>query len=100
MQEEALTAIGKVRDARRARILQSRAFIGSGQWLVVVVLYFHVLLLISTIHIKAPRLYGGGPLDVLLSLCHLLRAALDDDRPFRSGGLTVSPVSIEAPVGE
>jgi hypothetical protein len=52
VQEAALAAIGKVRDARRARILQSRSFIGPGQWLVVLVLYFHMLLLISTVHIK------------------------------------------------
>ena len=52
VQEAALTAISKVRDARRARILQSRSFIGPGQWLVVLVLYFHMLLLISTVHAR------------------------------------------------
>jgi hypothetical protein len=52
VQEAALAAIGKVRDARRARILQSRSFIGPSQWLVVLVLYFLMLLLISTVHIK------------------------------------------------
>jgi hypothetical protein len=100
LQEAALAAIGKVRDARRARILQSRSFIGAGQWLVVVVLYFHVLLLIATIHIKR-RVSMAVALWMFSSafaICFVL--LLMYDRPFRSGGLTVGPVGIETPVVE
>jgi Protein of unknown function (DUF4239) len=100
VQEGALAAIGKVRDARRARILQSRSFIGPGQWLVVLVLYFHVLLLISTIHIKR-RVSMAVALWMFSSafaICFVL--LLMYDRPFRSGGLTVGFVGVETPVVE
>jgi hypothetical protein len=100
VQEDALAAIGKVRDARRARILQSRSFIGPGQWLVVLVLYFHVLLLISTVHIKRPVAMAVAlwMFSSAFAICFVL--LLMYDRPFRYGGLTVAPVSIEAPVVE
>lgn len=100
VQEAALAAIGKVRDARRARILQSQSFIGTGQWLVVLVLYFHVLLLISTIHIKRPLTMAValGMFSSAFAICFVL--LLMYDRPFRSGGLTVGPVGIEIPVVE
>jgi hypothetical protein len=100
VQEAALAAIGKVRDARRARILQSRSFIGPGQWLVVLVLQFHMLLLISTIHIKR-RVSMAVALWMFSSafaICFVL--LLMYDRPFRSGGLTVGFVGIESPVVE
>jgi hypothetical protein len=100
VQEIALAAIGKVRDARRARILQSRSFIGRGQWLVVLVLYLHVLLLIATIHLKR-RVSMAVALWMFSSafaICFVL--LLVYDRPFRSGGLTVSPVGIETPLLE
>ena len=92
MQEEALAAIGKVRDARRARILQSRSFIGPGQWLVVLALYFHVLLLISTVHIKRPIAMAVAlwMFSSAFAICFVL--LLMYDRPFRYGGLTVGPV--------
>jgi hypothetical protein len=100
VQTEALAAIGKVRDARRARVLQSRSFIGPGQWLVVLVLYFHVLLLIATIHIKR-RVSMGVALWMFSSafaICFVL--LLMYDRPFRSGGLSIGPVGIETPALE
>ena len=100
VQSAALAAIGKVRDARRARILQSRSFIGSGQWLVVLVLYFHVLLLISTIHTKR-RVSMAVALWMFSSafaICFVLLPMYD--RPFRAGGLTVDFIGIEAPVME
>jgi hypothetical protein len=100
VQDEALAAIGKVRDARRARILQSRSFIGPGQWLVVLVLYCHVLLLISTIHIKR-RVSMAVALWMFSSafaICFVL--LLMYDRPFSSGGLTVDGVGIETSVVE
>ena len=97
VQEAALAAIGKVRDARRARILQSRSFIGPGQWLVVLVLHFHMLLLISTVHIKR-RVSMAVALWMFSSafaICFVL--LLMYDRPFRSGGVTVGFVGIESP---
>ena len=100
VQEAALAAIGKLRDARHARILQSRSFIGVGQWLVVLVLYFHMLLLISTVHIKrrVPMAVGLWMFSSAFAICFVL--LLMYDRPFRSGGLTVGPVGIEAPMVE
>jgi hypothetical protein len=97
VQEEAMAAIGKVRDARRARILQSRSFIGTGQWLVVLVLYFHVLLLIATVHIKrrVSMAIGLWMFSSAFAICFVL--LLMYDMPFRSGGLTVGPVGIETP---
>ena len=100
VQEAALAAIGKVRDARRARILQSRSFIGPGQWLVVLVLYFHMLLLISTVHIKR-RVAMAVALWMFSSafaICFVL--LLMYDRPFHTGGLTVGPVGIETELVE
>jgi hypothetical protein len=98
VQEQAQGAIGKVRDARRARILQSRTFIGWGQWLVVLVLYLHMLLLISTVHIKRRVSMGVGlwMFSSAFAICFVL--LLMYDRPFHSGGLTVGPVGIEASV--
>ncbi len=100
VQEAALAVIGKVRDARRARILQSRSFIGPGQWLVVLVLYLHMLLLISTIHIKrrVSMAVGLWMFSSAFAICFVL--LLMYDRPFRSGGLTVGFVGIESPVVE
>jgi len=95
VQEQALAAVGKVRDARRARILQSRSFIGPGQWLVVLVLYFHLLLLISTIHIKRPVSMAVAlwMFSSAFAICFVL--LLMYDRPFRSGGLTIDFVGVE-----
>jgi hypothetical protein len=100
VQEQALAAIGKVRDARRARILQSRSFLGRGQWLVVLVLYFHVLLSIATIHIKrrVSMAVALGMFSSAFAICFVL--LLVYDRPFRSGGLTVDPVDFETPLVE
>jgi hypothetical protein len=92
VQDAALAAIGKVRDARRSRVLQSQAFIGRGQWLVVLVLYFHVLLLIAAVHIKRPVSMAAalGVFSSAFAICFVL--LLMYDRPFRSGGLTIDPV--------
>jgi hypothetical protein len=100
MQEAALSAMGRVRDARRARILQSRSFIGAGQWLVVLVLYIHMLLLISAIHVKRSATMASalGIFSSGFAICFVL--LLMYDRPFRAGGLTVSPVNIETSVPE
>ncbi len=98
VQQAALAAIEKVRDARRARILQSRSFIGRGQWLVVLALYLHVLLSIATIHTRR-RVSMAISLSLFSSafaICFVL--LLVYDRPFRSGGLTVGRVEIEAPL--
>jgi hypothetical protein len=98
VQQVALAAIERVRDARRGRVLQSRAFIGQGQWLVVVALYIHVLLSIATIH-TSRRVSMAIALSFFSSafaVCFVL--LLIYDRPFRSGGLTVAPVEIEAPL--
>jgi hypothetical protein len=100
VQEEALAAIEKVRDARRARILQSRSFIGRGQWMVVLALYLHVLLSIATIHVKR-RMSMAIALSMFSSafaICFVLLLVYDN--PFRSGGLTVGPVDIETPLAE
>jgi hypothetical protein len=98
VQESALAAIGKVRDARRARILQSRSFIGRGQWIVVLALYFHVLLSIAIIHIKrrVSLAFALWMFSSAFAICFVL--LLVYDRPFRSGGLTVDPVDIETPL--
>jgi hypothetical protein len=95
VQQEALAAIEKVRDARRARIMQSRSFIGWGQWLVVLVLYFHVLLSIATIHIRrsVSMAVALWMFSSAFAICFVL--LLVYDRPFRSGGLTVDPIGIE-----
>ena len=77
VQEAALAAISKVRDARRARILQSRSFIGPGQWLVVLVLDFHMLLLISIIHIKRRIAMAVALWMFSSALRHLLRPSPD-----------------------
>jgi hypothetical protein len=98
LQQAALAAIEKVRDARRARILQSRSFIGRGQWLVVLALYVHVLLSIATIHTRR-RVSMAIAMSLFTSafaICFVL--LLMYDRPFRSGGLTVAPVEIETPL--
>ena len=98
VQDNALAAVGKVRDARRARILQSRSFIGRGQWVVVLALYFHVLLSIAIIHVKR-RVSMAVALWMFSSafaICFVL--LLVYDRPFRSGGLTVDPIDIEMPL--
>jgi hypothetical protein len=64
------------------------------------VLYFHLLLLISTIHIKR-RVTMAVALWIFSSAfaaCFVL--LLMYDRPFRSGGLTVGFVGIESPIVE
>jgi hypothetical protein len=100
VQQQALAAIELVRDARRARILQSSSYIGRGQWLVVVVLYIHVLLVIATAHIKRRTSMAVAlwMFSSAFAICFVL--LLMYDRPFRSGGLTVDPVGIETPVAK
>ncbi len=98
LQSEALAAVEKVRDARRARILQSRSFIGWGQWLVVLALYVHVLLSIATVHVRrhTAMAIGLSMFASAFAICFVL--LLMYDRPFRYGGLTVDPVDIETPL--
>jgi hypothetical protein len=100
VQAEAMAAVEKVRDARRARILQSRAYIGPGQWLVVLVLYTHVLFVIATVHIRRniSMAVALWMFSSAFAICFVLLVMYDS--PFRSGGLTVGPVGIEAPVAE
>ena len=59
-------------------------------------LYFHMLLLISTVAHQAPRLYQAVALWMFSSafaICFVL--LLMYDRPFHTGGLSVGPVGIE-----
>ena len=98
VQNAALAAVGKVRDARRARILQSRSFIGTGQWVVVLLLYVHMIVLIALVHIKRPpaMAVAVGLFSSAFAICFVL--LLIYDRPFRSGGLTVDPIGVEVPL--
>ena len=95
VQQAALNALEKIREARRGRILLSRNSIGVGQWLVVVVLFVHVLMLLGTIHIRhlGSMIVAIGIFSSAFAVCLVL--LLMYDRPFRHGGLTVEPVGIE-----
>jgi hypothetical protein len=68
--------------------------------LVVLVLYFHVLLLISTVHIKRPVAMAVALWMFSSAFAIRFVLLLMYDRPFRYGGLTIGPVSIEMPAVE
>jgi hypothetical protein len=95
MQQAALTAVDKVREARRGRILLSRALIAPSQWLVVFALFVHVLLLIGVMHIRrlVTLAIALGIFSSAFAMCLIL--LMVNDRPFSYGGLTVEPVGLE-----
>jgi hypothetical protein len=95
LQQEALTAIEKIRDARRGRILLSQTYVGTGQWIVVFLLFVHVLLLLAVLHLKrlASMAFAIGITTSAFAICLVL--LLVYDRPFRQGGVTVEPVNLE-----
>jgi len=79
---------------------ESRSFIGPAQRLVVLVPYLHVLLLISTIHIKrcVSMAVALWMFSSAFAICFV--RLMMYRRPFRSGGSTVGFVGIEMPVVE
>jgi hypothetical protein len=84
-----------VREARRGRILLSRYFIASSQWLVVIALFVLMLLLIAAIHIRrlGAMTFALGIFSFAFAVCIVL--LMINDRPFSLGGLTVEPVGLE-----
>lgn len=94
MQQKAVAAADKVREARRGRILLSRSFIASSQWTVVLVLFVLMLVQIATIHIRRPgaMAFALGIFSSAFAICLVL--LMINDRPFSQGGLTVEPVGL------
>lgn len=82
-------------EARRGRILLSRAAIAPIQWLVVLVLDALILVVIALVHIDRR---STAPVNLFIfstamAAC-LVLLLMVNDRPFGSGGFTVQPQAL------
>lgn len=84
-------AIEHVLEARRQRILLSRAMISPIQWLVVVVLAALILVTIAMIHIERPRTTAVNLFLFSTAVAVCLVLLMINDRPFAAGGSTIQP---------
>ena len=93
-QSHAVTGIEQVLEARRKRILLSKAVISLPQWMVIFVLDALVLLTIGTVH-------GGRHTTAAVNMAIFSTAVAScvvllmiNDRPFNSGGIVVQPTAL------
>lgn len=96
-QERAVRALEQVLEARRQRILVSRATIAPIQWIVVGVLAVLLLAMMAMIHIDRPKTVAINLLIFSTAIAACLVLLMVNDRPFASGGVTITPdVLLEA----
>jgi hypothetical protein len=90
-QERAVTALELAMDARRRRVLLSRAAIAPLQWFAVMLLAGLILVVIAVVHAdrRAAAALNMGIFATAFAACLLLLMA--HDGPFAAGGFTVRP---------
>ena len=90
-QERAVIAVEQALEARRHRIVLSRATIAPVQWLVIFLLDVLILLTIAFVHLnrRATAVVNLIIFSTAVACCLVLLMA--HDRPFAAGGITIQP---------
>lgn len=90
-QRRTLIAIEQALDARRHRILLSKAPIHPMQWIVMIVLAVLMLLTVAIVHIDRPLAMAVNLFSLSTALAVCLVLLLVNDRPFSAGGFKIQP---------
>jgi hypothetical protein len=99
-QQRAIAALEQALEARRSRILLSVSAIASSQWIVILTLYVLVLLVIGMLHIDR-RVTAASSLFIFsTAVAACLVLLMVSDRPFSSGGRTLTPGALREVVVE
>src|SRR5215831_19224792 len=90
-QQRTLIAIEQALDARRHRILLSKAPVHPMQWIVIIVLAVLMLLTVAIVHIDRPFAMAVNLFSLSTALAICLVLLLVNDRPFSAGGFMIQP---------
>ena len=94
VQQATLTAIDRALEARRNRILLSRAIIAPHQWAVIFLLDALILLTVAMVHLGRPLTIAVAQFLFSTAVAACLVLLMANDRPFAEGGVTLEPVAI------
>jgi hypothetical protein len=93
-QERAVVSLERALEARRGRIMLSRAVISPAQWLVIFVLDGLVLTTLAMVHIDRRVTAAAGMFVFSTAVAASLVLLMINDRPFSNGGFTVQPAAL------
>ena len=93
-QERAIGSLETALEARRGRIMLSRAVIAPAQWLVIFVLDGLVLTTLAMVHIDRRVTAAAGIFVFSTAMAASLVLLMINDRPFSTGGFTVQPAAL------
>jgi hypothetical protein len=93
-QQHAISAVERIVETRRGRILLSRTAIAPIQWIVIVILDALTLLTIAMVHLdrRATIVINLFVFSTAIGCC--LALLMVNDRPFSSGGTTIEPATL------
>jgi hypothetical protein len=94
-QQHAAGAIEQALQARRNRILLSQAAISPAQWFVIILLDALILLTIAMLHVGRHATTAINLFIFSTAVAACLVLLMINDRPFTSGGITVTPAVLE-----
>ena len=92
--ERAIVSLERAVEARRGRIMLSRAVISPAQWLVIFVLDGLVLTTLAMVHIDRRVTAAAGMFVFSTAVAASLVLLIINDRPFSTGGFTVQPAAL------
>lgn len=95
VQQRAVAAVEQALDARRERLLLSKASLDPTQWIVIFILDLLILVTISMIHVDRRATTAVNLIIFSSALAACLVLLMVNDRPFAAGGNTVMPTPIE-----
>ncbi len=90
-QQRAVVAITKALEARRNRILISKAVIAPIQWIVILTLDALLLVTLAMVHLDRPAAAVSSMFVLSTAIAVSLILLMVYDRPFSSGGITLQP---------
>jgi hypothetical protein len=93
-QQRAVVAVEQALEARRNRILLSKATIAPIQWLVVVILAVLTLLTIAMVHLERSTTVAVNLFIFSTAVAACLVLLMVNDRPFATGGITIEPAAL------
>ena len=93
-QQRAVVALEQALEARRSRILLSKASIAPIQWIVILTLDGLMLVTLAMVHIDRPAAAVSSMLVLSTAIAATLVLLLVYDRPLSSGGITLQPIAL------
>jgi hypothetical protein len=93
-QQHAVGAIEQALEARRNRILLSKASISPLQWAVIIVLFVMILLTTAMVHLDKRLTMALNLFIISTAIAASLVVLMVNDRPFTSGGITLEPQAL------